>query len=172
MRNLIAPLLAGMAVVMLAGCAGVQRMTPATPGLVNINLPKADYTVLASVKGSSARKSYVCGLVQVTDGTKVRVLGIKFFKEQYSYLRSTEISLRDALFLPLPYLIPYLIDSKAYRQRGVSAEDRAYQKVLAAAPEADVVIEPAVVVQRSGFPLIYLDEEVTVTGKAIKYKAD
>jgi len=158
MKNLIVSSLAMAAVaVMVSGCTSVQRATPAAPGLVNINLEKGDYTMLASVKGSSTVASYVCGIVQVIDGSKVSILGFKNFEDQYSF-QMREPSILDALTLGL--------------FRTVSVEDRAYYKALAATPDADAVIPKAFVKQSSGFPILFVEEEATFTGKALKYKSE
>ena len=158
MRNLIASSLA-MAVfaVLASGCASVQRATPAAPGLVTINLDKGDYTMLASVKGSSTVSSYVCGIVQVIDGNKVSILGFKNFEDQYSF-QQREPSLLDILTFGI--------------LRTVSVEDRAYYKALAATPDADAIIPKAFIKQSSGFPILFVEEEATFTGKAVKYKSE
>lgn len=148
MRNMIVSSLAMTAVaVLMSGCASVQRGTPAAPGQVNINLEKGDYTMMGSVKGTSTVKSYVFGIVQVIDGDKVSVLGIKSFEDQYSFMG------------PGPGFF-------------VSVEDRAYYKALAATPDADAVIPKSFVKQSSGFPFIYEEQEATFTGKALKYKSE
>ena len=87
MKNLIVSSLAMAALAAgMSGCASVQRATPAAPGVVTINLEKGDYTMLSSVKGSSTIKSYVGGMVQIVDGTKVRILWVfKDFEDQYSF---------------------------------------------------------------------------------------
>ena len=151
MRKLIGSSLAmAVAAILASGCASVQRSTPIAPGLVNINLEKGDYTMLASVKGSSTVKSYVLGIVQIIDGTDVCVLWMfKNFEDQYSYL-----------------------DPNAILHLGVSVADRAYYKALAAAPDADAVIPRAMVMQASRFPLFYSEQEATFTGKALKYKSE
>jgi hypothetical protein len=165
-----------MAVVALTnGCASVQRITPAAPGQVNIKLKDSDYTVTASVKGSSITKSYACGLVKVIDDNKVRVLGIKLFKDQFCYLTpKNQLSSGEKFILMYPgfwIFLPFTASYIAYHH-SASAEDRAFYKVVAAAPDADAIIKPSLTAQRSGIPLIYGEEEVTVTGKAIKYKSE
>ncbi len=157
MKKLIVSSLAmAAAAVLVSGCASVQRATPAAPGLVNINLEKGDYTMLASVKGSSTVSSYVFGIVQVIDGSKVSVLGFKNFEDQYSF-QQQDNSFLGALFGIF---------------RTVSVEDRAYYKALAATPDADAVIPKAFTKQSSGFPLLFVEEEATFTGKALKYKSE
>jgi len=164
-----------MMAMVISGCAGVQRMTPTAPGQVNIKLKDNDYAMLGSVKGSSITKSYVCGVVKVIDGTNVRVLGIKLFKDQFSYLTPKD-KLSDTekfmlcypgLWLFLPVTVPYIVYTHS-----ASAEDRAFYKVIAAASDADAIIEPSLIAQTSGFPLIYAEEEVTLTCKAINYKSE
>lgn len=164
-----------LAVLLSGGCVSVQRATPAAFGQVNVKLRNNDYKLLASVKGTSSTKSYACGIVKVIDGEKFRVLGVKFFNDQFCYLTPKD-RLSDTeklmLFYPgfwvfLPVTAPYIVYTHS-----ASAEDRAYYKVLAAVPDADEVINPALVAQRSGVPLICREEVVTLTAKAIKYKAD
>ena len=161
-----------MVAMLLGGCAGVQRMTPAAPGQVNINLKSNDYTVLTSTKGISTVTSYGGGLVQVVDGSKYRVLGIKFFEDEYSMLHPLRIEeISPMNLVAMVYFWPYGACYVAYKT-SVGAEDRAYYKALAATPDADVIIEKALVRQKSGIPLICTEEEVTVVGKAIKYKSE
>jgi hypothetical protein len=172
MRKLIFyPLLMMTVSVLLGGCASVQRTAPAAPGRVNIKLKNSDYTMLASVKGTSTVKSYPLSIVKVIDGTKVCVLGIKFFEDQYSGLKPNELGTGDIVLCAVypPIALYYLY---TYYKPSVSAEDRAYYKVLAASPDADAIIGKNMVKQRSGIPYILSEEEVTMTGKAIKYKPE
>jgi hypothetical protein len=151
MKNLIVSSLAMATVAMLmSGCASVQRGIPSASGLVNINLEKGDYSMLGSVKGSSTLKSYFFGIVQIIDGNKSRILWVfKDYEDQYSFQDPGGLNI-------LP----------------VSVEDRAYYKALAATPDADAVIPKAFIKQSSGFPFIYEEQEVTFTGKALKYKSE
>ena len=171
MRNLLCYSLLMLTVSMLVdGCANVQRMTPMAPGRVNIKLADNDYTLLASVKGASTLKSYPLGIVQVIDDSKIRVLGIKFFEDKYSLMKPSK-KLDGIDVVVMVYFWPYVIyKAYTYSSASVSAEDRAYYKILAATPDADGVIENAFVRQKSGIPFIYTEEEITLTGKAIKYK--
>lgn len=150
MKEMIGSVLA-LAVVatMVSGCASVQRTTPVAPGQVNINLEKGDYTMLGTVKGTSTIKSYFFGVVEIIDGTKVKILCFKDFEDQYSIQPGGL-----GMFTP------------------VSVEDRAYYKALAATPDADAVIPKAFVKQTSGFPFICEEREVTFSGKALKYKSE
>lgn len=173
MRKLVLFSFLTMASAILTGCCvGVQRMTPVAPGLVNINLKNNDYTVLAATKGTSTVTSYAGGLVQVIDGNKTRVLGIKFFEDEYSMFRPLDAREIGTLHLAvMVYVWPYGLCYVAYKN-SAGAEDRAYYKALAAAPAADAIIEKSFVRQKSGIPLIRTEEEVAVTGKAIKYKSE
>jgi hypothetical protein len=106
--------------------------------------------MLGSVKGSSTLKSYFFGIVQIIDGNKSRILWVfKDYEDQYSFQDPGGLNI-------LP----------------VSVEDRAYYKALAATPDADAVIPKAFIKQSSGFPFIYEEQEVTFTGKALKYKSE
>jgi uncharacterized protein YceK len=153
MKKQVVSLLAMATVsVLMSGCASVQRAMPSAPGMVNINLEKGDYTMLGTVKGSSTVKTYVFGVVQIVDGTKVRVLWVfKDYEDQYSYQNP---------------------DGLGQMLGRVSVADRAYYKALAATPDADVVIPKSLVKQTSGFPYIYEEEEATFSGKALKYKSE
>lgn len=162
-----------LAMLLSGGCASVMRTSPQAPSRVNIKLKNSDYTVMGTVKGVSTTTSYVGGIVKVVDGEKVRVLGIKFFCDQYSYLRPQEPLSTKELVLSI-YFLPIGAPWLAYRayQHTPSAEDRAYCKMLTKIPEADALVNPSWRIQRSGFPLIQSEEEVTVTAKAIKYRSD
>lgn len=148
-KQIVFSLAMAMAVSLVNGCASVQRTTPIAPGLVNINLGKGDFDMLASVKGSSTSSSYLGGIVQVVDGSKVRLLWIKFFEDQYTFLVPEAVG----FFTP------------------VSVDDRAYYKALAATPDADAVIPKAFLKQSFGIPILYHEETSTFIGKALKYKS-
>ena len=113
-----------------------------------------DCQVLGSTEGKATVDSYVLGLVQVIDGDKVQVLGLKFYEDQYAYINPPELILG---FLPNPFASP-------------SIEDRAYFKALAATPDADAVAKKASVTTAKGFPLLWSTKEVTFQGKALKFK--
>ena len=132
--------------VLISGCAGVRRGTPQASAVINANLNASDLEVLDKTEGKSTKVSVLLGLFQVIDGDKYRILGIKFFEDQYAY------------------------EDKPSLLGRVSIEDRAYYKALAATPDADCVARKAFVTTRSGIPLLYMIEEVTFQGKALKYK--
>lgn len=131
---------------LLCGCASVTRTTPIAPAEINVNMNSSDYEVLATTEGKSSKTSVLFGAVQVIDGNKLRILGVRFFEDQYA--------------------------SRMERHwySGVSTEDRAYYKALANAPDADSVASKAYLETDSGIPLLWKTEEVTFQGKAVKYK--
>ena len=146
------------AAVFMTGCASVQRGTPTAAATVNVNLARADYTVIGPVKGTSTLESYVLGAVKVIDGDKMIILGFKTFEDQYALLQDPVLPILQMLTLGM--------------SGGPTAEDRAYYKALAATPDADVVVPKSYTKQNSGVPLLATKTEVTFTGKALKLKAD
>jgi len=139
--------IACVAGLMLAtGCSSITRGTPNSPTLINANMDKNDYEVGAATSGTSTKETYLCGLIAVIDGDKYRVLGIKFFEDQYAF------------------------QEKPAWYSSVSVQDRAYYKALAATPDADSVAVKAWTETSSGFPLFYSKEEATFQGKALKFK--
>jgi hypothetical protein len=142
-------LITGMACIgiwtLASGCAGVYRATPAAGTVIQANMDKNDYEVLGTTEGKSTITSILFGLVAVIDGDKYRVLGIKFFEDQYAFADHSRLF--------------------------VHADDRAYYKALAQTPDADVVARKSVLETKSGFPCIYTTKEVTFQGKALKFKA-
>ena len=135
----------------MSGCAGVTRHTPHAGTQIQANMNSGDCQVLAKTEGNSKKTSILCGLVQVIDGDKVAVLGIKFFEDQYSYFEHAKLF--------------GVIDLG-----GVSVEDRAYYKALAATPDADTVAQKAYVKTEKSIPLFWKSEDVTFQGKALKFK--
>lgn len=135
--------------VLLAGCATGDYRPTVKFGKLNVEtqLPEKSMVVLDTVEGKSRQDTYVLGLVQIIDGSKWQVLGIKFFQDQLSN------SYPGA---------PCLFEDP------VAA--RAYYKALEKRPEADAVIEHSSTCKASGFPLFYEQREVTFRGKAIQIK--
>src|SRR5258708_6628710 len=131
-----------VAMGLLSACSSVTRGTPISHAVINANMTAADYEVLGTTEGKSTRLSVLCGIVQVIDGDKVAILGIKFFEDQYAYA-----------------------EKGALERLRVHPEDRAYYKALAATPDADTVAGKAFVKTKSGIPLIYSSQEVTYQGK-------
>jgi len=159
-RFLVSGLTMASMAVLMAGCASVQRGAPVAPALINVNMNKGDYTVLGTVKGTSTVKSYLLGIVQVVDEDKVSFLGIKTWEDQYALLTPPD----GPQSLPI---IGWFLGG------GVSPSDRAYYKALAATPDADAVAAKSWVKQNpASIPLLYSEETVTFTGKALKFKSE
>lgn len=128
-------------VLFVGGCLS-NKTIPAIA--INPEIPRDAYEVLDTVEGTSTTDSILLGLIQVVDGDKLRLLGIPFFEEQYTF-------------------------SSGYP--GLTAA-RAYYKALSATPEADAVFYKSMDGGNSGIPLLWTSETVTFRGKAIKLKTD
>jgi len=133
---------------LLAGCSSVTRGTPVAGAVINANMTSADFEVIGTTEGKSRKTSILGPVLQIIDGNKISVLGIKFFEDQYAFAEKP-----SGLFTT------------------VSVEDRAYYKALAATPDADAIAGKGFVRTRSGFPLLWSSQQVTFQGKALKYKA-
>lgn len=130
------------------GCAGSARSTPTLNfGVINMqsNLSRQDIIVMDRVDGTSESTIMLGGLIEMIDGDKLVVLGIPFFKDRFAVYEDK--------VAPSPYT-------------------RAYYAALQKTPEADAVLQKSVVSEVSGFPLIYGTQSVTISGKAIKLKAN
>jgi hypothetical protein len=126
--------------LVISGCS--EKEIPAIT--IKPEIPRDAYEVLDTVEGTSTNNSVLLGLIQVIDGKKLILIGIPFFKEQYSF-------------------------SSGYP--GMTAA-RAYYKALSATPGADAVFCMSMDSEFSGIPLISTFETVTFRGKAIKLKTD
>ena len=74
--------LAGVSLLLVAsGCSSITRGTPVAGTVIQANMNSGDCQVLGSTEGKATVDSYVLGLVQVIDGDKVQVLGLKFYEE-------------------------------------------------------------------------------------------
>ena len=150
--NVILFLMMGVLVFMpfAGGCGGNAQKTAPRMGFgsvdVQTQLSRGDIVVLERVEGTSTTKSILFGAVQVVDGDNVKVLGVPFFKDRYTCLRTD----------------PCL----------VTTADRAYYKALEATPQADAVFYKSVDREGSGIPLLWETETVTFSGKAITLKTD
>jgi len=133
---------------LLAGCASGDYKPVVKFGHLNVEsqLPAKNLKVLDTVEGRSRLDSYALGLVQIVDGNKWQVLGIRFFEDELS----TSYPGAGGCWFVDP----------------VAA--RAYHNALEQRPEADAVIEHAATSKISGFPLFYQKREVTFRGKAIQ----
>jgi hypothetical protein len=127
-----------------SGCATATRGTPVARTVINANMNDSDYEVLGTTEGKSTKSTFFFGVVQVVDGSKLQLFGIKFFEDQYAGIDNNSAS--------------------------ASVENRAYYKALAATPDADSVTAKSVVASTSGLPLVWSTKEVTFQGKALKYK--
>jgi len=136
-------------VLFVGGCFSHKTV----PGIaINPEIPRDAIEVLDTVEGTSTTNSILLGLIQVVDGDKLRLLGISFFREQYTYFGSYP---GTNVFLPCP-----------------STGDRAYYKALSETPGADAVFYKSMDREYSGIPLLWSSETVTFRGKAIKLKTD
>jgi hypothetical protein len=130
------------AVVLIVGGCVSNKTIPAIE--IKPEIPRDAYEVLNTVEGISTTSSILLGLIQVVDGEYLKLFGIPFYKEQYSF--------------SCGYL-------------GLTAA-RAYYKALSVTPEADAVFYKSMDSEHSGFPLLSSSETVTFRGKAIKLKTD
>ena len=135
-----------------SGCGTVIRQTPVAHPVINANMNASDYSVLGITEGKSTKTSVFFGLVQVIDGDKYRILGMRFFEDQYAYAAAEDRSWYEKLF------------------GTVNTADRAYYKALAATPDADAVAAKAYLETDSGIPALWSSQEITYQGKAVKYK--
>ncbi len=155
MKKSIVWVVMGVMGAALMGCSSAQKQTPhmGYSGVsVEAQIGRDDLVVLDRVEGSSTSTSILLGLVQIIDGDKVKVLGIPFFTDKYTYFQDR---------LPLVGAI-----------LGASALDRAYYKALEKHPAADVVLVKSYDLETNGIPLLFSGEVVTVRGKAVALRAD
>ncbi len=142
-------LLIGLMVV-ISGCSAAQRTTPHMgfgPFSMEAEIERDDVVILDRVEGESSLTTVFFGLIQVIDGDKLAVLGIKFFKDKYVW--------------------------KEPGQMGpATAASRAYYKALESQPSADAVFYKSWEREESGIPLLFHNENVTFRGKALQLKQD
>jgi len=135
--------------IFMSGCFS-HKTIPATD--FNIRMSRDAFEVFDTVEGTSTTDSFLLGLIQVVDGDKLRLLGIPFFREQYTYFGSypgTNV-----------FLMFY------------STGDRAYYKALSATPGADAVFYKSMDREYSSIPFLWSSETVTFRGKTIKLRTD
>ena len=136
-------------VLVLPGCAA-QRNAPhmGFGGFgIEAQIQRDDIVVLDRVEGSSSLTTVLFPLLQIIDGDKLQILGIKFFKDKYVWKEEGILTL-------------------------ATAANRAYYKALEAHPDADAVFHKSWEREESGIPFLFHNENVTVRGKAIRLKAD
>jgi hypothetical protein len=151
-----------VAASMLFGCSAAQKTAPRMGfGEIDIqaNIDRKDIVVLNEVEGSSTLSSILGPFIQIIDGDKYRILGMRFFKDKYSYaFEATD---------PVGVLLSQL------GIRSISTKDRAYYKALEKAPEADVILYKKCDTEVWHFMwFIYSTESVTVRGKAVALRPD
>lgn len=133
----------------LGGCAAANLGTPVAETQIHAYMNSGNCEILEKTEGSSTLTSILLGLVQIVDGDKVAVLGVKFFEDRYSFVQPNS---RNALL------------------GCVTAEDRAYYKALAAAPDADAVAAKAFSKNIRSIPVLWKEERVTFSGKGLRFK--
>lgn len=140
----------GAAFLTVAGCSAAQRtMQHMRFGGLNIetDFERDDVVVLDRVDGTSKTFTCLLGLIRVIDDEKLQLLGIKFFKDKYTYFKGSWLT-------------------------GAQTADRAYYKALESQDEADAIFMKSWDYEEEGIPLIWHTESVTVKGKAVKVKPD
>ena len=135
-----------------SGCSCVFKGSPHMgynstrwqPSMINEN-----HIVMDAVEGVSDTTSIFFGLIKIIEGNKIRLLWcFPLYKEKYSYTAQYPMML------------------------GRTGK-RAYYNALEKAPDADLILEKAVTVERKTIiPLLYRTKKVTYKGRAIKLKAD
>jgi hypothetical protein len=113
------------------------------------SMTSEDYVVLDAVEGVSDTTSIFFGLIKIIEGNKIRLLWFfPFYEDKYSLIAQRPMRL------------------------GRTGK-RAYYNALKKAPDADVILEKSVTVERKTIiPLLYRTKRVTYKGRAIKLKAD
>ena len=137
--------------VVSSGCGSAQKMTPHFGfGQLSMEaqIQRGDIVVLDRVEGSSSKTTVLFGLIEIIDGDKLRLFGIKFFKDKYVW------------------------ENTSGWFSVASTVNRAYYKALEAQPDADAVFYKGFEREDGGIPLLFHNETVTLKGKAIKLKAD
>lgn len=144
-----------LGLVLFVGCSSAQKTSPGM-GFASFSLEaeigRDDVVVLDTVEGTSTSLMILGGIVEIVDGDKIAVLGIKFFKDKYTYWKD------QSFFDPASWL--------------ANTASRAYYHALEQTPEADMVFMKSMDNEDDGIPFIYYTKTVTWRGKALKLKAD
>lgn len=139
------------------GCSTAQKTIPhlSVGGMtMEAHIERDDLVVLDTVEASSSTLSILAGLIQIIDGSNVKILGIPFFKDKYTYF-SEGWSLFGIQLI-----------------RFTSPEDRAYYKALEAQADADLMFQKSVDREQTGIPFLFEKSTVTFRGKALRFKPD
>ena len=142
-------IIAVVSILLIGGCVARSNAAPHM-GFgsfdVETKLSREHIVVLERVEGTSETQSILLGTIQVIDGENLKILGIPFFKDRYTCVKSDPCM--------------------------VNTEDRAYYKALEATPEADAVFYKTMNRESSGIPLLWETNTVTFSGKAFTVKPD
>nr|VFJ72316.1 MAG: hypothetical protein BECKFW1821C_GA0114237_10338 [Candidatus Kentron sp. FW] len=153
MKKYLSIPLAAIGVLLLVGCGAIERKVLPQNSFANADsMERKDYVVLDRVEGTSAKTSILFGAIQIIEGDKLKILGISFFDDKYSYVSP-------------PSGISGIFG-------GSTTEDRAYFKALSKIPDADEVISILYTKEKTGIPILFRKEKVRFTGKAVKIKTD
>ena len=144
-------------ILIATGCSAAQKRMPHVGiGSFSLegNMERKDFVIMGSVEGSSQTTSILCGLVQMIDGDNLKLFGIPFFTDKFTYFSE------DTTFSNLTGI------------RFVTPEDRAYYKALEKTPDADVVLVKSMDRESFTIPFIYGRNSVPFRGKAMELKHD
>jgi len=157
MMKTVAMLVAAAVILGIAGtgCAGIQKKAP-TMGFGDVSIEgqfgRDSFEVVGPIEGTSTTDGYFFGIVEVIDGSNVKLFGMPLYEEKYAFQPG--------------------FDSIMVNFTGPSTAERAYYNALSKSADADAVFTKAYYSRMSGmFPLGW-SETVTFTGKALKLKED
>jgi len=158
MKRVVRVLCAVGIIGVLTGCAGLVKQAPQLQMQMDVAaMDRNDYVILDRVNGESTKTSIAFGAIQIIDGSKMIICGMRLFADQYA--RS-------------PHEMTYIEDFLTKALELPTSQDRAYYKALAATPDADVIIPKTYDYEKSGIPVLFTHEKVNFKGKAIKLKTD
>lgn len=147
------------------GCASAQQKT--APGMefgilsMQTQFTRDDVVVLDTVKGESSATKILFGAVEIVDGNKYAILGIKFFEDKMSGIPKRKIEW------------PFILNTiSVFLGPTNSVEQRARYKALEQHADADAVFDKSVDYSDTGLPGLWETVDVTVSGKAVKLKSD
>ena len=138
------------------GCSTAQKTSPhmGFAGVsIQAKLERKDLVILNSVEATSSTTSILGGLIQIVDNDNVKIIGIPFFTDKYTYWSQCPIAL-------LCFIFP------------ITPEDRAYYKALEKHPDADVIFMKSMDRESWGVPILFSTKSVTWRGKAARLRSD